>query len=113
MVVERGGALVFAVDVPHGHKTGFYLDQRDNRARVRALASGREVLDCFCLHGRLRPQRAGRRRATRHRGRQLGAGARVAARRNAALNGLPAPECIEGDVFAVLRKLRDRRGAST
>ena len=34
-----------------GQKTGFYLDQRDNRARVRALAAGRDVLNVFCYTG--------------------------------------------------------------
>jgi 23S rRNA (cytosine1962-C5)-methyltransferase len=43
--------LKFRVDIAHGHKTGFYLDQRVNRARVRALARGREVLDCFSYSG--------------------------------------------------------------
>ena len=40
--------LSFCVSVHEGHKTGFYLDQRENRALVRALADGKDVLDCFC-----------------------------------------------------------------
>src|SRR5262249_36155578 len=48
--IDEGGAR-FAVDVRAGHKTGFYLDQRDNRALVRSLAAGRDVLDCFCYSG--------------------------------------------------------------
>ena len=40
-----------AVDVVGGHKTGFYLDQRDNRRRVRELSGGRRVLNCFCYSG--------------------------------------------------------------
>jgi 23S rRNA (cytosine1962-C5)-methyltransferase len=48
-MVEDG--LEFVVDIVHGQKTGFYLDQRDNRKRVRALASGRDVLNCFCYTG--------------------------------------------------------------
>ena len=43
--------LRFEVDVRGGHKTGFYLDQRENRALVRSLAAGREVLNCFCYTG--------------------------------------------------------------
>ena len=39
------GRLRFWVDIAHGHKTGFYLDQWDNRYRVGALAREREVLD--------------------------------------------------------------------
>lgn len=39
------------VDVVAGHKTGFYLDQRDNRLLTRTLAEGRSVLNCFCYTG--------------------------------------------------------------
>ena len=45
------GAVRYLVDVRKGHKTGFYLDQRDARARVGALAAGREVLNCFSYTG--------------------------------------------------------------
>jgi len=48
-IVEHG--LNFRVDVEGGQKTGFFLDQRDNRQRVRALAEGRDVLDGFCYTG--------------------------------------------------------------
>ena len=41
-IVDEDG-LRFTVDAVHGHKTGFYLDQRDNRARVRALAEPRSA----------------------------------------------------------------------
>ena len=43
--------LKFKVNLESGHKTGFYLDQRENRLRVRGLAEGRDVLDCFCYTG--------------------------------------------------------------
>jgi 23S rRNA (cytosine1962-C5)-methyltransferase len=43
--------LQFRVDVAAGQKTGFFLDQRENRQRVRALAGGRSVLDGFCYTG--------------------------------------------------------------
>ena len=43
--------LEFLVNITTGHKTGFYLDQRQNRLRVRQLAEDREVLDCFCYTG--------------------------------------------------------------
>ncbi|RLD05379.1 MAG: 23S rRNA (cytosine(1962)-C(5))-methyltransferase RlmI, partial [Chloroflexota bacterium] len=48
--IEENG-LLFEVDVRAGHKTGFYLDQRLNRARVRELAKGKDVLDCFSYTG--------------------------------------------------------------
>ncbi|MBI2070760.1 MAG: class I SAM-dependent rRNA methyltransferase [Elusimicrobia bacterium] len=43
--------LVFLVDPWEGQKTGFYLDQRDNRAFLRPLAAGKRVLDCYAYTG--------------------------------------------------------------
>ena len=48
--VESGG-LKFSVNLLEGHKTGFYLDQRVNYARVAALAAGKKVLDAFSYMG--------------------------------------------------------------
>ena len=48
-VIENG--LRFNVDVAAGQKTGFYLDQRDNRALTETLAADKEVLNCFCYTG--------------------------------------------------------------
>jgi 23S rRNA (cytosine1962-C5)-methyltransferase len=47
----REGPCRFRVDLAGGHKTGFYLDQRENRAAVARLATGRVVLDAFCYTG--------------------------------------------------------------
>ncbi len=46
---ENGLAL--RVDFSAGHKTGYFLDQRDNRAEVARLARGKEVFDLFCYTG--------------------------------------------------------------
>jgi 23S rRNA (cytosine1962-C5)-methyltransferase len=48
--IEIGG-LKFDVDLLQGHKTGFYLDQRDNYPIVAEYAPGRRVLDCFANEG--------------------------------------------------------------
>ena len=48
-IVENGVRL--GVDVVGGHKTGFYLDQRDNRLLTGRLAAARRVLNCFCYTG--------------------------------------------------------------
>jgi 23S rRNA (cytosine1962-C5)-methyltransferase len=48
--IEEDGAR-FLVDVIHGQKTGFFLDQRETRARVRRLAAGRRVLNAFAYSG--------------------------------------------------------------
>jgi 23S rRNA (cytosine1962-C5)-methyltransferase len=50
-LVVREDELVYEVDVLHGHKTGHYLDQRDNRRRAGARACGTRVLDAFCYDG--------------------------------------------------------------
>jgi len=48
-IVEHGVRM--GVDVVGGHKTGFYLDQRDNRLLTRELSAGRSALNCFCYTG--------------------------------------------------------------
>jgi 23S rRNA (cytosine1962-C5)-methyltransferase len=47
----REGDLTFFVEVAAGQKTGFFLDQRENRQAVKRLAGSRDVLDCFCYSG--------------------------------------------------------------
>ena len=50
IVIDEHGVKM-AVDILSGHKTGFYLDQRDNRGLLRELSAGRRVLNCFCYTG--------------------------------------------------------------
>ena len=50
LVIDENGVKM-SVDIVAGHKTGFYLDQRDNRHRVGELANGKRVLNCFCYTG--------------------------------------------------------------
>jgi len=102
--------LVYRADVVAGQKTGFYLDQRANRAAVRALAAGREMLNAFCYTGgfTLAALAGG---ATRVVSIDSSADAIALARENVARNPtLPADraEWCEADAFAELRKLRDR-----
>ncbi len=49
-VIEEHGIKVF-VDIAKGHKTGFYLDQRDSRRAAGKYARGKTVLNCFCYTG--------------------------------------------------------------
>lgn len=51
VVAFREHGLTFEAQVAQGQKTGFFLDQRDNRARVRDLARGRDVLNAFSFTG--------------------------------------------------------------
>ena len=107
IIVENG--LNIAVDIAHGHKTGFYLDQRDNRALTRALACDADVLNCFCYTGTMSVAAlAGGAKSVLSidsAGPSLAMGAR-----NVQLNALDAAraEWLEGDVFQSLRKLRDQ-----
>lgn len=48
--IEEYGAH-FRADVKRGQKTGFYLDQRENRFSLERLSQGRKILDCFCYTG--------------------------------------------------------------
>ncbi|MEJ5202776.1 MAG: class I SAM-dependent methyltransferase [Anaerolineales bacterium] len=106
--IEENG-LHFLVDVRHGQKTGFYLDQRLNRQRVRALASGRRVLNCFCYTGAFTVC-AVKGGAVLVHSVDSSAEALEIARQNLALNGGLNSQVSwqEGDVFQVLRQLRDR-----
>jgi 23S rRNA (cytosine1962-C5)-methyltransferase len=109
-IIEHG--LNFRVDVEEGQKTGFFLDQRENRQRVRALAAGREVLDGFCYTGgfALAALAGGARRVTAV---ESSAPALEVARENLAANQLDASRIAfeQADVFGYQRLLRDR-GAS-
>ena len=105
-LVEDG--LSYRVDIPHGQKTGFYLDQRDNRLRTRELARTRDVLNCFCYSGAFSVAAlAGQ--ANFVLSIDSSADALALARDNVAANALDASrvEWREADVFAELRKLRD------
>ncbi|MFO1320594.1 MAG: class I SAM-dependent methyltransferase [Burkholderiales bacterium] len=106
--IEEGG-LIFEVDVRGGHKTGFYLDQRDNRALLRDLVRDREVLDCFCYTGGFTANAlAGG--ASYVTAVDSSTDALAAARRHVNLNGLPEArvDFVEADVFALLRRFRDQ-----
>jgi 23S rRNA (cytosine1962-C5)-methyltransferase len=106
-IVEYG--LNFRVDVEQGQKTGFFLDQRENRQRVRALAAGREVLDAFCYTGGFAiAALAGD--AKRVSAIESSADAIRIAKENLGANPLPAErmEFVQADVFKHLRTLRDQ-----
>jgi 23S rRNA (cytosine1962-C5)-methyltransferase len=109
-IIEYG--LNFRVDVEQGQKTGFFLDQRENRQRIRALAAGREVLDGFSYTGgfAINALAGGARRVLALESSQE---AIQVARENVAANPFDASqlEFVQADVFKHLRSLRDQ-GAS-
>lgn len=105
-ILERGAK--FLVDAYHGQKTGFFLDQRENRALIRRLAEGRDVLNCFCFSGGFSVNAA------------LGGAKRVfsvdqdedaiaLARENFLLNGLPAQnhDFLAADAFDLIASFKE------
>jgi len=101
-VVEHG--VRYRVDVVGGHKTGFYIDQRDNRALVAAHAAGRRVLNCFCYTGGFTlAARAGG--ATEAISIDSSAEALAMAADNERLNGFDAPSTwMQANVFDALKR---------
>jgi 23S rRNA (cytosine1962-C5)-methyltransferase len=105
-VVIREQGLRFAVDLRRGHKTGFYLDQRENRRRVAAHARGGEVLNVFSYTGGFAVYAlAGGARSVTNL--DSSAEALRLAEANARANDLAASTSLEGDAFYALRRLRD------
>jgi len=104
--IHEDGAR-FVVDVRRGHKTGFYLDQRESRAAVRSLAGGRRVLNVFGYTGAFSV-------AAWHGGASevstidSSGPALALAGENLRRNGFPATGLIDADAFTDLRRLRDK-----
>lgn len=113
-VIFLENGLAFEVDVMHGQKTGFFLDQRENRARVETLAAGKRMLNVFAYTGgfSLYAARGG---ATRVISVDLSQPALAAAMRNFKLNQSEATvaacehEVLVGDAFRAFRQIRETR----
>ncbi|MFP2896635.1 class I SAM-dependent rRNA methyltransferase [Corallococcus sp. 4LFB] len=103
---ERGA--IFLVDAWKGQKTGFFLDQRENRHLIRRLGQGRDVLNCFSFSGGFSVNAA------------LGGANSVfsvdqdpeaiaLARENFTRNGLPAAkhDFLAADVFALIQSFKE------
>jgi 23S rRNA (cytosine1962-C5)-methyltransferase len=107
-ILENG--CRFLVQPAVGHKTGFYLDQRENRAAVSAYAAGAEVLNAFAYTGGfgVYALRGGAVRVTNV---DTSTAALELSQANYAANGLDLSrvENVAGDVFQVLRAYRDSR----
>ena len=111
-IVIRENDVKFLVDVRNGHKTGFYLDQKDNRLAVAAAVKDKEVLNCFSYTGgfSLWALKGGAKHVTSVDASQVALDTAV---EQMQLNNF-APESYEmtcADVFAQLRKYRDQAKA--
>lgn len=105
----REGDFRYLVDVREGHKTGFYLDQRDNRFMVGSYVGDGDVLNCFCYTGGFGvvAMARGARTLTNI---DISAAALDLAQKNMTLNGLDDPQRVDylqADVFKQLRSFRD------
>ena len=109
LVIEENNGVKIIVDIKTGHKTGFYLDQRDNRAIAGRYAKGRKVLNCFCYTGAFGVY-ALRGGATEVVNVDVSEPALAIARRNAEVNALDLSHAQfhKQDVFKLLRDCRER-----
>ena len=101
--IEENGLKMF-VDIINGQKTGYFLDQKENRFAARRYAAGGEVLDCFCNSGGFTVNCAA---TARHvTACDISQPALDSVMRNARANGLSNIDTLCGDAFALLRDFR-------
>lgn len=107
-ITENG--ILYTVDYIEGQKTGFFLDQKYNRAAIRTMARGKRVLDCFTHTGSfaLNAAQAGAEHVTAV---DISADALAVAQKNAAQNGLSdRMDFVCADVFDYLSALPQNHG---
>ncbi len=101
--IEENG-IKMAVDVKRGQKTGYFLDQKENRFACRRYAKGGEVLDCFCNSGGFSLNAAAS--AARVTAVDISPFALGNVRENAALNGFENIDTLCADAFEALRDFK-------
>lgn len=105
LVEINENGMVFQVDLAGGQKTGYFLDQRENRMALRGIAEGARVLDCFCHTGTFSVY-AARYGAKEVKGIDIAAPALDLAEKNASKNGFSGICTFrEGNAFDELRSL--------
>lgn len=108
LILFKENGLTFESDPVHGQKTGFFLDQRDNRARVEKLSKDKAVLNVFAYTGGFSVY-AARGGAKEVVSVDVSAPALEAAVRNMAHNGLTVPhETIAADAFEVFARMESQ-----
>lgn len=101
--IEENG-LKMLVDVKNGQKTGYFLDQKENRFAARRYASDGDVLDCFCNSGGFTVNCATVARSVTAC--DVSQPALDSVLKNAEINGLKNISTVCGDAFALLRDFR-------
>jgi 23S rRNA (cytosine1962-C5)-methyltransferase len=102
VTIINDGDVKFEVDIFQGQKTGFFLDQRENRKTIHRYATGCRILDCFCNEGGF-ALHAAFTQASSVDGLDISESAISKAKVNARLNTISAHFEI-GDTFEVLKK---------
>ena len=107
-IIANENGVRYHVDVRNGHKTGFYVDQRDNRALVQTYAQERDVLNCFCYTGgfSLAAMKGGAKRVVSI---DSSGEALNTAQKNVQANGFDAGRAtwLDADAFKTLRRLHE------
>ncbi len=101
--IEENG-LKMLVDIKSGQKTGYFLDQKENRFASRRYAAGGDVLDCFCNCGGFTLNCATVAKSVTAC--DISSAALESVRKNAQLNGLVNVETVCADAFEFLRNMR-------
>lgn len=102
IITENG--LKMAVDVKNGQKTGYFLDQKENRYAARRYCKDGEVLDCFCNSGGFSLNCATVAKSVTAV--DVSRTALDSVEENVSLNNLTNVRTLQGDVFEVLRNYR-------
>ena len=100
IIIEENG-IKMSVDVKNGQKTGYFLDQKENRLAIRRYTKDKNILDCFCNSGGFSMNAATN--ANSVKAVDISKSALQTVERNAELNGFKNVTTLEGDVFKVLR----------
>lgn len=103
VIIEENG-LKLCVDVKNGQKTGYFLDQKENRFAARRYAAGARALDCFCNSGGFSMNLA--LTAKEVIAADVSLPALQTVERNAALNGFNNIKTVQADVFSLLREYK-------
>ena len=104
-VIIEENSLKMQVDLQNGQKTGYFLDQKENRYALRRYCEGKEVLDCFCNSGGFSLNAAAA-NAKQVIALDISAQALNDVNTNAKLNNFNNITTMQGDVFEELRKFK-------
>lgn len=105
VIIEENG-IKMSVDVRHGQKTGYFLDQKENRFAVRRYCKGHTVLDCFCNSGGFSMNAAPYAKLVTAV--DVSATALDNVKENARINGFDNIQTVCADVFDLLREYKNQ-----